>query len=138
MRELGWHRRSPLSLVAWAILLAMVAALPACQRKSAVQAETVSRSVEPPAGKLSPLPLPSSLGVAEYEERLFKFLNERTYQALGWAPDKMVRDTGPFINGKYYGTHPAVRVYYSPEIIAWLRDGKRGAIPDGAMIIKEQ
>ena len=84
------------------------------------------------------LPLPSSVSVAEYERQLFEFLNQRQYQALGWARDKGVRDTGPFRNGKYYGTHPAVRVYYSPEIIAWLSDGRRGAIPDGAMIIKEQ
>lgn len=89
-------------------------------------------------GRPSPLPLPSSLPIADYEAQLFKFLNDRQYKALGWTSDKRVRDTGPFINGKYYGTHPAVFIYYSPEIIRWLDEGKQQAIPNGAMIVKEQ
>ena len=89
-------------------------------------------------GERSALPLPSSLSVFDYEQQLFKFLNAREYKQLGWLADKRVRDTGPYLDGKYYGTHPAVKIYYSPEIIQWLRDGKRDAIPDGAMIIKEQ
>ncbi|TWU27757.1 cytochrome P460 family protein [Bythopirellula polymerisocia] len=94
----------------------------------------------PPAsfGQLSPLPLPGSLSVAEYEKQLFDFLNKREYKALGWVNDKRVRDTGPYLNGKYYGTHPAVSIYYSPEIMRWLLAGKQDAIPDGTMIIKEQ
>jgi hypothetical protein len=89
-------------------------------------------------GQPSPLPLPSTLPLAEYDAQLFKFLNERRYRDLGWRHDKHVRDTGPYINGVSYGTHPAVHIYYSPEIIEWLTDGKRTSIPDGAMIIKEQ
>ncbi len=89
-------------------------------------------------GKPSPLPLPGSLNISDYERQLFEFLNKRQYKALGWSSDKRVRDTGPFLNGKYYGTHPAVSIYYSPEIIHWLVTEKEDAIPDGAMIIKEQ
>lgn len=89
-------------------------------------------------GRPSPMPLPSALSVADYEEHLFEFLNEREYRALGWLKDKRVRDTGPFINGKEYGTHPSVKIYYSPEIIRWLVEGKHEPIPDGAMIVKEQ
>src|SRR5262249_18988511 len=33
--------------------------------------------------------------------------------------------------------HPAVRIYYSPEMIDWLCGGRQGEIPNGAMIIKE-
>lgn len=97
-------------------------------------------SFDPPTsfGKPSPLSLPGSLNVADYEQQLFEFLNRRNYKALGWSNDKRVRDTGPYLNGKYYGTHPAVSIYYSPEIIEWLAAGKQDAIPDGAMIIKEQ
>ena len=84
------------------------------------------------------LPAPSSLSVSEFEEKLFAFLNEKQYVKLGWKDDGRLRDTGPYINGKYYGTHPAVRVYYSPEIIEWLESGRNGRIPDGAMIVKEQ
>ena len=48
-----------------------------------------------------------------------------------------MRDTGPFVLGSNYGTHPAVRIYYSPGIIKWLVNHRKGKIPDGAMIIKE-
>lgn len=91
----------------------------------------------------SPLPLPSSLTNPDYQRKLFEFL--RTYQyrdRLNWASDKRVRDTGDFIKGAfnegdYNGTHPAVVVYYSPEVYCWLLTDRKGAIPDGAMIIKE-
>jgi Cytochrome P460 len=87
-----------------------------------------------------PLPLPSQLKQAafqNYDVTVYDFLNCETYRKLGWARDKAVRDTGPFINNVYYGTHPAVRIFYSPQIITWLKGGKKGNIPDGAMIIKE-
>ncbi len=90
-------------------------------------------------GKPNPLPLPSTMKVPEFEEQLFEFLKSRSYaDQLGWRKDKHVRDTGPYIKGQYYGTHPAVRVYYSPGIINWLINGRVGTIPDGEMIIKEQ
>lgn len=89
-------------------------------------------------GRPSPLPMPSQTPIEAYERELYRFLNDRQYVALGWKVDKRVRDTGPYIKGQYFGTHPAVRMYYSPEIIKWLLNGRRDAIPDGAMIIKEQ
>jgi hypothetical protein len=131
------HRRPRNAIIAGIVgLLVLAAALVRSETNAPAPPAAAAPAALP--GQPSTLPLPSSLPVADYEARLFDFLNERTYQSLGWTPDKFVRDTGPFLNGKYYGTHPAVRVYYSPEIIAWLRDGKRTAIPDGAMIIKEQ
>lgn len=84
------------------------------------------------------LPLPSRLSVPEYEAKLFEFLNNRRYADLGWLRDKGIRDTGPYIGGKSYGTHPAVRVYYSPGVMRWLLGGRVGRIPDGEMIVKEQ
>lgn len=78
------------------------------------------------------------MGVREFERVLFPFLQERRYVDLGWDVDKRVRDTGPFLDHESFGTHPAVRVYYSPEVIAWLEGGRVGEIPDGAMIVKEQ
>ena len=89
-------------------------------------------------GRPGDLPAPSSVSVAAFEAKLFAFLNDRTYAKLGWATDKGVRDTGPFIAGKSYGTHPAVRVYYSPGVVRWLLAGRVGPIPDGEIIIKEQ
>lgn len=85
------------------------------------------------------LPLPNSLPLVDYERQLYRWILDREYTKLGWAKDKGVRDTGPFIDETYYGTHPAVRIYYSPAVIAWLEKGrpKNEPIPDGAMIIKE-
>src|SRR5436305_15326281 len=100
-------------------------------------AEVAPAPHEPGHGRAGPLPLPSTLPVAEYEAKLFAFLNAREYTRLGWCRDKCVRDTGPYIDGTYYGTHPAVRIYYSPGVIRWLANGRVGTIPDGEMVIKE-
>ncbi len=84
-----------------------------------------------------PLPLPSSMSLDQYETLIYGFLDSKAYQELGWAEDKRVRDTGAYIDGVYYGTHPAVRIFYSPEVYVWLQNDRTGEIPDGAMIIKE-
>jgi hypothetical protein len=60
--------------------------------------------------------------------------------AAGVGPRRW-RVSGPSVveHGSYsrnYGPHFPLRVYYSPEIVAWLCDGRQGAIPDGAMIVK--
>jgi hypothetical protein len=89
-------------------------------------------------GQPANLPRPSSLPLEQFEEKLFAFLNDRQYQKLGWAADKGVRDTGSYNDGKYFGTHPAVRVWYSPGVMRWLVNGRNGPIPDGEVIIKEQ
>lgn len=86
-------------------------------------------------------PLPSTFLPArlpQYQEQLARFLQCRQYAKLGWAEDKGVRDTGPYVSGAYYGVHPAVKIYYSPEVVRWLKDGRQGVISDGAVIIKEQ
>lgn len=96
------------------------------------------------------LPLPSKTPYVAYEERLAAFLDARCYIKLGWKTDKGVRDTGPFIatedgaswSGALFGTHPAVLIVYSPEVVAWARareasPDKPPSIPDGAIIVKE-
>ncbi len=94
-----------------------------------------------------PLPVPQALRVpaqlppgepVAVERTLLAYLSSYRYRDLGWCVDKSLRDTGPFIHGVSFGTHPTVRVYYSPEVIAWLRNGRRGVPADGAVIIKEQ
>jgi hypothetical protein len=90
-----------------------------------------------PNAKESQLPLPSSLPPDDFHDRLLAFLQNTEYVKLGWCVDKGVRDTGPFVDSTYLGTHPAVRVYYSPAIMKWLINGRIDAIPDGAMIVKE-
>lgn len=94
-----------------------------------------------------PLPVPQALRVpaqlppgepVAVERTLLAYLSSYRYRDLGWCVDKNLRDTGPFIHGVSFGTHPTVRIYYSPEVIAWLRNGRRGVPADGAVIIKEQ
>ncbi len=85
------------------------------------------------------LPLPSSIKpdrMIEFQKQVLDFLDRGGYS--NWCKDKSVRDTGPYINNTYYGTHPAVRIYYSPKVMQWLIDKRKDSIPDGAMIIKEQ
>jgi cytochrome c553 len=87
-----------------------------------------------------PLPaLPSSMLLQDYEVKvLYPWTLNREYAGLpGWKVDTKVRDTGPFIANNYYGTHPAVRIHYSPEMVAWIDGGRKGEVPQGAIIIEE-
>ncbi len=87
------------------------------------------------------LPLPSDVGREAYLSALTQFLTSFEYRDLGWCEDKgLVRDTGPYIAGVgYRGTHPPVHMAYSPQALTWLVEGRQaGAMPDGALIIKEQ
>jgi hypothetical protein len=98
----------------------------------------------------SGLPLPSTYAKNQdpsaYQKVLFDFLQNWKYVDKKWCVDKGFRDTGPWIQnqalpagqGSYYGTHPAVRIYYSPEVMEWLIGGRKGELKDGAMMIKEQ
>jgi hypothetical protein len=78
-----------------------------------------------------------------YSRRLETFLTTQEYTGLGWIHDRNWRLSGPSIVGadggfgNNYGPHYPLRVYYSPEVVDWLCNGRQGAIPDGAMIIKE-
>jgi hypothetical protein len=86
--------------------------------------------------------LPPSKTTAEAFERAIRaFLKARCYETLAWTHDPFVRDTGPYIDGDYYGTHPAVRVWYSPDVATWMKlpPAKRAVTPiaDNAIVVKE-
>lgn len=74
-----------------------------------------------------------------YDSALRHFLNNKTYKS--WAHDKEWRLTGPYVgkigDGKSYGVHPGVRIYYSPEVVEWMCIDRTKEIPAGAMIVKE-
>jgi hypothetical protein len=93
-------------------------------------------------GREASLPLPHTLAKdadpAAYQRLMSDFLNNKRYRNLGWCSDKDLRDTGPYIDGRYYGTHPVVRIWYSPAAARWVHNGRKGRIDDGAIIIKEQ
>ncbi|MFZ7092692.1 hypothetical protein [Primorskyibacter sp. 2E233] len=114
------------------LALALCVTLPLASAGLAFDA-TVSVQKAVPAD----LPLPHSMPLIDYEEQLFPFVAKRDYVGLGWARDKSWRDTGPFVFNMSFGIHPAVRMYYSPEIMSWLEGGREGVIADGAIVIKE-
>jgi len=83
-----------------------------------------------------PLPNPSDIGAKKFEQLLYSFLDQGCYQS--WVADSQIRNTGPFLNGTSFGTHNAVKVFYSPEAWDWLKHRNRqGEISDGAIIVKE-
>ncbi len=97
---------------------------------------------------------PDLLSLAEYEARLGQFFRNYCHrrESAGWRPDKTIRDTGPFVssmaNGRWtghdMGTHAPVIVWYSPDMVEWIRANRTpdstkssGPPPDGAMMVKE-
>jgi hypothetical protein len=101
-----------------------------------------SKSPCPSAQPVPPeLRIPATLAPGEpvaFERQLLGYFASLKYRGLGWCVDVGVRDSGPFIDQVNYGTHMAVRIYYSKEVSDWLLGGRQGAIADGAVIIKEQ
>lgn len=106
------------------------------------------------------LPPADPAGNDAYALQLQTFVRDGLYkqQPYSWLHDADWRLTGPYEGctcppgspsdckaGSSRGPHPAVRIYYSPEIIDWLCTWRRTStqapdaadIPDGAMIIKE-
>jgi hypothetical protein len=100
---------------------------------------------------------PSALPLNEYETALNTYVTNMCHRnfAAGWQMDKTVRDTGPFIaslvkgtwEGTYNGTHAPVLIWYSPEMLTWLKANRPediahapktpAPIPDGAIMVKE-
>jgi hypothetical protein len=100
------------------------------------------RGLPAPALLRSPPPETDLFRKNQFDLAYQNFLRNRTYATeLGWIPDQTWRLTGPYVGvigeGQTYGVHPAVRIYYSPEMIDWLCGDRAGTIPDGAMLIKE-
>src|SRR5438105_5594928 len=81
-----------------------------------------------------PLPNASDTGTKKFEKLLYGFLDQGCYK--NWVADSEIRNTGPFIGGLSYGTHDAVKVFYSSQVWEWLKiKNREGEIPDGAMIV---
>ena len=96
-----------------------------------------------PLNLQNPPPLDDLAAKNLYDEEYGDFIRDRKYASeLGWKHDIDWRLTGPYVgsigSGSSYGSHPAVKIYYSPKVVDWLCDGRNGEIPDGAMIVKEQ
>ncbi|MDQ2991355.1 MAG: hypothetical protein M3R30_00860 [Candidatus Eremiobacteraeota bacterium] len=104
---------------------------------TAIEGSPCSDAAPVPAELTLPAVVPPGEPV-ELEKQLLGYLQSYKYRELGWCHDKGVRDTGPYLDGVSYGVHPAVQIWYSPEMIEWLRGGGKGVPKDGAVMIKEQ
>ncbi len=97
---------------------------------------------------------PSKYRLDDYEKKLKLYLDALCHrdEQDGWVRDKHVRDAGPWIGtyrdgewkGKYHGTHVPVLIWYSKEMVDWVRTNRpkpesvaTQVVPDGAMMIKE-
>lgn len=126
--------------IVWRLLIVVIfAGLAAVFAVRAVRGEGETRSAAKVDNQCDipfPLPNPSEIGTPKYEKLLYAFLEKGCYKK--WVADPQIRNTGPFVGGTAFGTHPAVKVYYSPEVWQWLKTKNReGEIPDGGMIVKE-
>ena len=111
-------------------------AMPADTGRASAQGNAPAASSSKSCDISFPLPNPSEIGSKKYEKLLQAFLEKGCYKS--WVADPQIRNTGPFIGGVSFGTHPAVKIYYSPQAWEWLKvKNRQGVIPDGAMIVKE-
>ncbi|HET6853759.1 MAG TPA: cytochrome P460 family protein [Pyrinomonadaceae bacterium] len=131
-----------LCLTVVSLLFVLTKRSPALPAERGTTETTIAQTSPCANGQESGLPLPSGFLPAklpEFQAQLKSFLTSGKYKTLKWCEDKKLRDTGPFVNGVSYGVHPTVKIYYSPSVINWLLRKDTGkAIPDGAMIVKEQ
>jgi hypothetical protein len=107
-------------------------------------AENMDRGEPAPPAFRTPPPLADLALKNIFDEQFREFVRDRRYaNELNWNRDLNWRMTGPYLGkigfGEFFGVHSAaVRIFYSPEVVKWLCDGRQGDIPDGAMIVKEQ
>ncbi|EWY42404.1 hypothetical protein N825_00190 [Skermanella stibiiresistens SB22] len=100
---------------------------------------------------------PGDLPLDQYEAKLGDYLRNFCHrdEKAGWTRDKRVRDTGPYTAslqdgqwvGTYAGTHAPVVIWYSPDMVEWLKVNRpsdeaatpvvAAPVPDGAIMVKE-
>src|SRR5215467_3245286 len=61
---------------------------------------------------------------------LTDFMNHHCYEKQHWTHDAQVRTSD--------GVHPFVRLWYSKQIVDWIKHNRQGDVPNGAMVVKEQ
>jgi hypothetical protein len=109
--------------------------------KNAWCQKTTDRGAPLPSALRSPPPLTELDRKNLYDAAIQEFSESRAYLDLGWQHDATWRFTGPYVgaigSGENYGTHRAVRIVYSPEVLDWLCNRRQGTLPNGAMIVKE-
>lgn len=128
--------RSPVRTLLVITLSAFAVWLVATADDPVSHAQTGPPAQSAPCDISFPLPNPSHIGTGKFEKLLYAFLEKGCYRS--WVVDREIRNTGPFIGGKSFGTHNAVKIFYSPQVWEWLKvKNRQGEIPDGSVIVKE-
>lgn len=156
-RQGAWHRICAGLLAAAAIALFTTPGLADPARCTAEQAQPlVPTDLALCRSLIAAVRDPSALPLDQYEAKLDQFFGNYCHRdaASGWRRDKHVRDAGPFTaaladgawQGKGFGTHTPVVIWYSPDMADWLvrhRSGETAGtnppppVPDGAIMVKE-
>lgn len=143
--------------MSFALLSNLASASPTCPEEQATQQLPTEKQITEICEPLrDDVRQPSAFRLDVYEGKLNQYLGAFCHrnEAGGWVRDKRIRDAGPWIGtyqdgkwtGKYHGTHAPVLIWYSPDMIKWLKanrpeEGKlpdvAAPVPDGAMMIKE-
>ena len=156
MLPLSWARRLMATVLTLALITTSVRASQLCPDEQAT--EQLPPADPAYCARLDPIMRkPSALPLDQYEAALNDFIGNFCHRRLGsgWKMDKTVRDAGPFVaslsggtwSGVERATHMPVLIWYSPEMVAWLKKyrGPEGVpapakippVPDGAIMIKE-
>ena len=108
-------------------------------------AEHPNRDLAVPVELRNPPSVAEFAKYADYSTKLRQFLTGvltgPEYEQRGWIFDAKWRFSGPSVTppndfSHNYGPHFPLRAYYSPEVVDWLFNDRKGEIPDGAMIVK--
>ena len=100
----------------------------------------VFRGLPAPAALQVPPPEADLAAKNRFDGAYQDFLRSRAYATdLGWQHDQTWRLTGPYIgpigSGQSFGVHPAVRIYYSPEMIDWLCSDRADWVSGLSMVV---
>ena len=154
--RIGRRARCTITLaMSFALIAGIARGAPTCPDEQATAQVPTPETVEKICKPLSAdVRTPSKFRLDDYEKKLKAYLDAMCHRDAegGWVRDKRVRDAGPWIGafrdgewkGKYHGTHVPVLIWYSKEMVDWLKENRptqesvaKNAVPDGAMMIKE-
>jgi mono/diheme cytochrome c family protein len=156
MMRIGRRARFTTTLaMGFALIAGIARGSPTCPDEQATPQVPTPEAIERICKPLSAdVRTPSRFRLDDYERKLKAYLDAMCHrdEQDGWVRDKRVRDAGPWVGtysdggwtGKYFGTHVPVLIWYSKEMVDWLKTNRptpesvaTKPVPDGAIMIKE-
>ena len=133
MMRIGRRTRFTATLaMSFALTAGIARGSPTCPDEQATPQVPTPETIEKICKPLSAdVRTPSKFRLDDYERKLKAYLDAMCHrdEDSGWVRDKRVRDAGPWIGtyrdgewkGKYHGTHVPVLIWYSKEMVDWLK-----------------